>query len=119
MSSREERLRRNDERYAEQARSAEIESVFRAGNEAIRRSFAIPPDQEFSFLCECSDPNCLDAIELTLDEYRSVRSGPARFAVRNGHQVAEVENVVQETDDYTVVEKRDVGRAVAEANSRR
>jgi len=31
------------------------------------------------FICECSDPACAVALEVTLEEYEAVRSDPARF----------------------------------------
>jgi len=57
-----------------------------------------------SFLCECGDLECLDEIELTLGEYRAVEQTESHFAVAAGHEELD-EQIVDEFDRYTVVEK--------------
>ena len=96
MSSDEIRLRR----------LAENESVFREVNERIEESaerFRITTQARF--VCECADPSCTQSIELTLTEYEAVRAGPARFALKSGHEEPDIERVVEEHDRYLVVEK--------------
>lgn len=83
------------------------EYVLRAANEAIQDSRNSPPNQLLVFLCECSAPDCDDELELTLEEYTTVRSHRAHFAVARGHEVEkEIERVLDEFDRYTVVAKR-------------
>jgi hypothetical protein len=65
------------------------------------------------FICECSDASCAERISLTLDEYRRVRSKPATFAVKPGHEVADVEHVVLEDPRYVIVEKENEAAEVA------
>ena len=57
------------------------------------------------FLCECADTNCVEMIELSIDEYESIRSSPVRFPVKLGHDYPEFERVVEENERYVVVEK--------------
>ena len=57
-----------------------------------------------SFLCECGDLECLMEIELTLGEYRAVELTERHFAVAAGHEEPD-EQIVDEFDRYTVVEK--------------
>ena len=44
-------------------------------------------------------------MELTRAEYEAVRSNPRTFAVLEGHELPEVEDVVGRTERYLVVEK--------------
>jgi hypothetical protein len=44
---------------------------------------------------------------MTLAEYESVRADPRQFAVAHDHVLAEVEQVVAQTDRYSVVAKRE------------
>ena len=81
------------------------EYVLRAANEAIQDSRNSPPNQLLVFLCECSAPGCDVELELTLEEYTAVRSHGARFAVASGHELEEIERILDEFDRYTVVAK--------------
>jgi len=57
------------------------------------------------FICECSDSDCAESVNMTLDEYEHVRSEGAHFAVLPGHQIAEVERVVGGNGRFLIVEK--------------
>lgn len=95
MSSREERVARN-------------ESTTREINEDIEQAHeAAPVEGPVRVLCECGREECDRLIAMTLAEYESVRADPRRFAVVRDHVLAEVEQVVAETDRYTVVAKRE------------
>jgi hypothetical protein len=75
-----------------------------------------------SWACECAHIGCMEYIELTLGEYEALRAQPARFAIAPGdaHVVPEVEDVVEKTDRYWVVEKRgEAKRAAVQARHRR
>jgi len=94
-------------------RLAENETVFRAGNEAIKANFQ--DGDELTFLCECGADTCFERITLSRTEYEGVRAHPARFFVAPGHHdLATGEIVVSAGPRYTVVEKRDEGRSIAE-----
>lgn len=83
------------------------EYLLRAANEAIQLNRDSPSDQLLAFLCECSALDCDDELELTLEEYTTVRSHRAHFAIARGHEVEkEIERVLDEFDRYTVVAKR-------------
>jgi hypothetical protein len=58
-----------------------------------------------SLLCECGKLECIEQIELTVEEYRRLRAEPTRFAVKPGHELPEVEQVVERQDGYFVVRK--------------
>lgn len=58
-----------------------------------------------AFLCECSDPNCTQRIELAAGTYEAIRAQPARFVLRPGHEDPTIERVVETGPDYEVVQK--------------
>jgi hypothetical protein len=60
-----------------------------------------------NFNCECGNGGCTDQIEMTLVEYEAVRADPTRFAVRRGHELREVERIVEEHPNYLIVAKQD------------
>ncbi len=99
-----------------QKRIAHNESLFREANEAILRGLW-PGEEErpVRFRCECARVDCNCAVEVTVKEYERVRSHPRRFLIAEGHDVPEVEEVVDNGRDHLVVQKN--GRAGAEAEA--
>ena len=91
MSEREERLGKN-------------EAVFREVNERIRDVTIVPAETQF--LCECADASCTAPVSMTLTAYESVRANPRHFLIVPGHEVLEVEDVVEEHEAFTVVRKK-------------
>jgi hypothetical protein len=57
-------------------------------------------------LCECAAKGCLEHISLTLYEYETVR---ARVSAHSfflpGHEVREIDRIVEENDRYMVVRR--------------
>jgi hypothetical protein len=86
---------------------ARNEAFFRAVNEGIAEASERFESDEAEFLCECGDAHCTHRIEVSLDEYENVRSHPTRFLVKRGHDLPEVEEVVQQRRRYAIVEKVD------------
>jgi hypothetical protein len=64
------------------------------------------PDEPTEFLCACGRSDCSEKLALTLEEFERVHSRNDRFAVVPGHQVSEVDTVVERNDGYLVVEKK-------------
>jgi hypothetical protein len=101
-------------------RAARNESAFRVANEGLEEKAA-----ELGFgaartpyLCECEDPMCTKVIELTHEQYESVRAHPKRFVMVAGHQEAE-DQVIDEQAEFTVIEKQgEEGDLVAERDPR-
>lgn len=83
-------------------RRARAETVFRAGNEALRRA-AGTRDGTVPFLCECGDERCFERVPLTQEDYEEVRAHPRRFVVAHGHE-GEAQTVARR-DGYAVIEK--------------
>jgi hypothetical protein len=103
VKSREERLARN-------------EAMFREINERLESRIQTFADgkAELTILCECVDPDCTDRIRLAPDVYAAVRTDGRRFIVRPGHERLDIEEVVEQNDEYEVIRKRGVAGQVAE-----
>jgi hypothetical protein len=86
---------------------ARNEAFFRAVNEGIAEASERFESEEAELLCECGDARCTHRIEVPLDEYEAVREHPARFFVRLGHHLPDVEQVVKRKRRYAIVEKVD------------
>ena len=77
-----------------------------ARNEAAAREL----NERFGFgrfTCECGDASCHAILHVPLDVYRSVRADDRRFLVRPGHEIHELEDVVVEHAEWSVIRKRD------------
>jgi hypothetical protein len=84
------------------------EALFREVNERVRAINAEFGERltESQFVCECGDNECTGRVLLPVVEYERIRSDPALFVVCPGHEVPEVESVVEEHEDYIVIRKR-------------
>lgn len=94
------------------ARQARNEALFREVNERIAQlgsaAQAWSPDGVVQFMCECgADGGCGDRVRMPLAVYEQVRSQSDRFVVRPGHASPELEQVVESTDEYEIVDKVD------------
>jgi hypothetical protein len=85
-------------------RSAQIEANTRRVNEAIEAGTTEGP---LVFICECGRVDCGTTLRLSRDEYEAVRTTFDRFFVVPGHELPEIEAVVERHDGYLVVSKRD------------
>jgi formate-nitrite transporter family protein len=88
-------------------RIAENEARFRDINERLRGDLQPVADEAEAvrFVCECGNASCREGVALVLSDYRAVRLHPRRFAVVPGHEIADLEAVVERHDDYLVIEK--------------
>ena len=90
----------------QEERVARTESLFRDVNERIAESAERFDSESAEFVCECSDQECADRVEATLDEYEHVRADGTHFLVRPGHEDTRYERVVTERGRcHAVVEK--------------
>jgi malonyl CoA-acyl carrier protein transacylase len=89
-------------------RVARNESSARQINEGIEEAQRDLRSKAFvRMLCECGRDECDRVIAITTSEYETVRSSSLRFAVVGEHVIGDVERVVEETDRFVVVEKRE------------
>ena len=70
----------------------------------------VPEDEPVPFACECDDPDCSRAIELSLADYERVSAPPDQFVVASGHEDPAVEVVVETHGSHLVVSKPDLQR---------
>jgi hypothetical protein len=58
----------------------------------------------FSFRCECGNTSGCDArVQLSLAEYERVRAGGRSYAVAPGHELPDLERVVERSERYLVL----------------
>jgi tRNA(Phe) wybutosine-synthesizing methylase Tyw3 len=89
------------------------ETAFRRANERIEsvaHGFSLVTERA-DFLCECATASCTERISLTLAEYEHVRSSSTWFVVAHGHEVPDIERLVEERATYAIVEKLPGGPA--------
>lgn len=89
------------------------EVLFRDVNERLKEvgeSFSLVSETA-EFVCECGDLNCAEPITMTLADYDHVRRDSTRFVIKQGHELTDVERVVEEHLGYQVVVKHTGGPA--------
>jgi len=91
------------------SRAARNQSFFRQINERVNElneafSLVLPLGE---WVCECADQSCIERIELSAQDYETVRQNGARFVIAPGdeHVWPDVENVTERNERYWVVEK--------------
>ena len=104
----------------QQRKYAENEVVFRKANEAATKELEalqqtstsegehdLAPNDELPmyFYCECADEKCHERIRLTKREYEDLHQSSDQFVILPGHNVPEVERIVQNNQSWMVVEK--------------
>ena len=97
------------------------EAMFREINERLE-ALAEKTSAQFGDLdlvCECGHRDCAERITLTIEEYQELRSDPLLFVVLPGHEIPDVEDVIQQTSGWLIVRKGPgepaaVARATAE-----
>jgi hypothetical protein len=98
-----------------QDRIARNEAAYRDVNEALEAGRAEGAEDRLRpFMCECGLLECNQLLELTRAEYEAVRAHPTRFFMTDGHELPDVEDIVERHERYVVAEKKDVGAQVAE-----
>ena len=102
-------------------RIADNESRFRDINERLEADLRrLPVDGDpVEFVCECGHSDCTASVSLTVDEYERVRQDPATFAMLPGHEIPDVEDVVERHERYLVARKKPEAWPVVEETDRR
>jgi hypothetical protein len=96
------------------------EAAFRVANERMRDWPERQGDEEPArFYCECASMGCLEQVLLAQRAYEAVRAESDRFIVVPGHEIPDVETVVERRDGYYVIEKDDDVRPITEATDPR
>jgi hypothetical protein len=97
-------------------RIGENEAIFRAANERMADWEERDRVEALElYFCECADPTCTQKVRLSGSDYERGRSEPTQFFLVPGHQVADVETVLESHPDWVLVEKVEAdARDVAE-----
>lgn len=85
------------------------EALFRQVNEQVEelsRTLSNRGDPTMNVVCECGDLGCVAGLVVSLAAYERVRSDPALFFVQPGHELPDVEEVVEKQAGYHIVRKR-------------
>jgi hypothetical protein len=85
-------------------RLARNQALFREVNERLLE-LAEGLDGSMQFVCECSNEDCTHTVNLNHEEYESIRAHSTFFVVATGHEILQVENVVDRHDGWTIVQK--------------
>ena len=81
-------------------RIVRAELFFRAVNEEIARNDG---HGETVFLCECGNPLCREGLQLTSAALGDLHAQPDLFVVLPGHEIPDVEEVVDRSNGYLIV----------------
>jgi hypothetical protein len=96
---------------------ARAQSLMRDVNEQIHQLRSRLSDLDEldvrTIFCECCSDDCMEPIEITLDQYELARRFPTRFVLVPGHEELATERVVEQQNSYVIVEKTGVGGEVA------
>ena len=99
------------------------EALFREVNERLRELAEGSPSTpgKLDLICECGNVTCASRIEMDSGEYEQVRSDSTTFAIVKGHEIPDVEEIVERRKRYDVVRKRagEAERVAEETDPRR
>ena len=99
-------------------RAAQNEATSRSVNESIDEERADEPGPGPRwFVCECSDPECAELVDVGAVKYHEVRESPDRFVVVPGHEDPTIEAIVETHGEYLVVEKQGEAGRIAEEDA--
>lgn len=108
------------ESKADLRRMAENQVVFRRFNEKLQKDidkvnataaevgdepFILNADEPLYFYCECSDEQCAKRIKISLNEYARIHKERDLFTIMPGHDVPQIEEVIETNAEYDVVRK--------------
>jgi hypothetical protein len=86
----------------------ENEALFRTVNEEIEglnRGMAEISDHTLHIACECGDLRCTAVLPVPVEDYERIRADSALFFVEPGHELPNVEKIVERTSHFAVVRK--------------
>jgi hypothetical protein len=96
-------------------RLAENETLFRAANERMRDWEERDRDEATElYFCECADTECTEKVRVRGPDYERIRSNSSHFFVVPGHEMPDIETVIESHDEWVVIEKDPEVREIAE-----
>jgi hypothetical protein len=110
----------SEEAQTQEERLALNEAMFRAGNERMAQWEERHFGEEFEeYFCECADVECREKIKLTFTDYERVRRNSVHFLVVSGHELPDIETVIEEREGWSIIEKNPEVQAIVEATDLR
>ena len=94
-------------------RIGENEALYRSINdkiESLNETFGVVAET-MAVICECGKLECSEQIELDVPTYERVRADPTHFVVLPGHELLDVETVIERHDAFNIVRKDPGGPA--------
>ena len=83
------------------------EAAFREINEEIYGTDTTGAQlASFRIVCECGADSCVTSILVAATLYSAVRSDPHRFLISDGHELLDVETIIERHGAVAIVEKR-------------
>jgi hypothetical protein len=99
-----------------EARIALNETLFRDLNERIQdvvTTITLEVPHALEIFCECGSEDCVAKITLSVADYEAVRAHPERFIIAPGHEIPDVEDVLERRTGHWVVEKHEEEAKIA------
>jgi ElaB/YqjD/DUF883 family membrane-anchored ribosome-binding protein len=93
------------------------DAIFREANERINDTAETEHmTEEIPFLCECAEEVCTQIVQLSHQEYASVRQNATDFLNAPGHEVAAGPHgeVIERNHRYVIVRKKGTAAEIAE-----
>jgi len=87
-------------------RVVQTEEFFRDVNDVIARTRGSNGSNGSGFLCECANPFCNVTFEMSGDDLQTLHSTPGYYVILAGHDIPDLEDVVQNQNGYAIVRKR-------------
>lgn len=84
------------------SRVAQTELFFRSVNDEIARNDGYGVTV---FVCECGNPACSEGLELTAEVLHHLHAENGLFVVLPGHEIPDLETVIDRQDGYLVVRR--------------
>jgi hypothetical protein len=81
---------------------AELKELAIAHDQA---SLAPNTTEQLHFYCECSNIDCHERVLISPAEYEKIHEDTRRFVIAKGHQIPEIEKILNSTPEYDIVEK--------------
>jgi hypothetical protein len=88
--------------------------MFREANERAKAWEERHRDGEVElYFCECANPDCREKVRLGEADYERIRSDSRRFVIVPGHELPDVETVIERDEGWAIIEKApEVARTV-------
>ena len=102
-------------------RIANNEAMFRLANERKSEWEELHTTEAVElYFCECADQDCRQKVGLRKEDYEEIRSDPRRFLIVLGHEIPDVETVIEKHEGWAVIKKNpEVTETVEALDARR